>query len=111
MLESQLKKLDIKESRIKEAYQNGVDSLEEYKENKLKIKENREKISDEIQKQKNQKPTAIDMPDRIRGVYNILVSDKCSVAEKHAAISSIIKKIVFDKENKTLSFHYYIKDN
>lgn len=24
---------------------------------------------------------------------------------------SIVKKIVFDKENKTLDFHYYIKED
>ena len=40
-----------------------------------------------------------------------MVSDQCSKDEKQAAIRSIVKKIVFDKENKTLDFHYYIKED
>ena len=49
------------------------------------------------------------MPGKIRGVYDILRSDKYSKEEKHAAITSIVKKIVFDRENKTLDFYYYTK--
>ena len=51
----------------------------------------------------------VDMPRKIRGVYDILRSDEYSKEEKHAAITSIVKKIVFDRENKTLDFYYYTK--
>lgn len=107
ILKAQLKKLDAKEDRIKEAYQSGIDTLEEYKENKLKLKKDREKLLAEIQKQEEQKPEVIDMPDRIRGVYNILTSDQCNKDEKYAAIRSIVKKIVFDRENKLIDIYYY----
>jgi len=57
-------------------------------------------------------PLVLDTLDLLESqLKNILISDQYSVAEKHTAISLIVKKIVFDKENKTLSFHYYIKDN
>lgn len=111
MLNVQLKRLDAREARIKEAYLNGIDSLEEYKTNKEQIQKEREFLLQESQDRGDEEDKSSELPGKIRGVYDILISDKCSKDEKQAAIRSIVKKIVFDKENKTLDFYYYVKEN
>lgn len=107
MLKVQLKRLESREKRIKEAYLNGIDSLEEYKNNKEQIKTERDMLLQQANEPEEQEK--VDMPGKIRGVYDILSSDKYTKEEKHAAITSIVKKIVFDRENKTLDFYYYTK--
>lgn len=111
ILNVQLKRLDARESRSKEAYLNGIDSLAEYKANKEGIQKEREFLLQQSQNHSDEENKSSDLPGKIRGVYDILVSDQCSKDEKQAAIRSIVKKIVFDKENKTLDFYYYIKED
>nr|DAP56386.1 MAG TPA: integrase [Caudoviricetes sp.] len=111
ILDVQLKRLDAREVRIKEAYLNGVDSLAEYKSNKEQIQQERELLLQQSQNHDKEEKGSNELPNKIRGVYDILVSDQCSKDEKQTAIRSIVKKIVFDKENKTLDFHYYIKED
>ena len=108
ILKVQLKRLESREKRIKEAYLNGVDSLEEYKENKEQINAERDMLLHQAD-ESSEEQEKVDMPGKIRGVYDILRSDEYSKEEKHAAITSIVKKIVFDRENKTLDFYYYTK--
>lgn len=108
MLKVQLRRLESREKRIKEAYLNGIDSLEEYKENKEQINAERDMLLHQAD-EPSEEQEKVDMPGKIRGVYDILRSDKYTKEEKHAAITSIVKKIVFDRENKTLDFYYYTK--
>ena len=111
ILDVQLKRLDAREVRIKEAYLNGVDSLAEYKSNKEQIQQERELLLQQSQNHDKEEKGSNELPNKIRGVYDILASDQCSKDEKQTAIRSIVKKIVFDKENKTLDFYYYIKED
>lgn len=108
VLNVQLNRLDAREKRIKEAYLAGVDSLDEYKKNKADIEKERELLYQQSNNQEEYKKN-IDMPGKIRGVYDILNSDEYSKDEKYNAITSIVKKIVFDRENKTLDFYYYTR--
>ena len=108
VLNVQLNRLDAREKRIKEAYLAGVDSLDEYKKNKADIEKERELLYQQSNDQEEYKKN-IDMPGKIRGVYDILNSDEYSKDEKYNAITSIVKKIVFDRENKTLDFYYYTR--
>lgn len=106
ILNKQLERLKQKEKRIKEAYRNGVDTLEEYKENKEIINEERDDILSKLNATE-EKEENVNMQGKIRGVYDILISDEYTKDEKQSAICSIVKKIVFDRENKTIDIHYY----
>lgn len=48
------------------------------------------------------------MLDRISNVLDILHSDQFSVAEKNAALKSIIDKIIYDKEQNHIDVYYYM---
>ena len=56
ILEDQIKKIDVKLQRIKEAYMNGIDTMEEYKENKRIVqgeKDSLEKQLSELKRREN----------------------------------------------------------
>ena len=48
ILEEQIGKIDIKERRIKEAYMNGIDTMEEYKENKATLAQERKILESKL---------------------------------------------------------------
>lgn len=101
-LQLSLEKLAEKEKRIRAAYQDGIDSLEEYKQNKELIVQERERLNRQKEKlveRLTPAPAADhhqEMRRRIRGVVDILRSD-ASQEQKSQAIRSICDKIVFDR--------------
>jgi hypothetical protein len=109
ILKSNLKKLGLKEKRIKDAYINGIDSLDEYKTNKERLEaeridlENRMSAAKSIRKTKAIKNI---MLDRLKSVYTVLISD-ADKKEKNAAIKTVVKKIVYDKKNENIDIYIY----
>lgn len=111
ILEDQIKKIDVKLQRIKEAYMNGIDTLEEYKENKRIVqgeKDSLEKQLSELKKEKNStKNEDKDMLMRVKNVYDILSSDSVDVTTKSEVLRSVVDKIVYDREKDLLKVYYY----
>lgn len=112
-LKSKIAKLEDKEKRFKDAYANGIDSLDEYKLNKQLVAIEREKLTTELKElQERNKITKSDvtlMKKRASDILDIINSDNYSVLEKNNALKSIIKKIVFEKKNKKFIVYYYLK--
>lgn len=112
ILKGLLAKLENKEKRIKEAYMNEIDTLEEYKENKLLLAKERSDLEEKI-KNSSTEPTnntedmKKDMQERIRNVYDIITSDNFTDQQKSDAIRSIVEKIVYKKEEEMVEIYYY----
>ncbi len=109
ILKSNLKKLEQKEKRIKDAYINGIDSLAEYKANKERLEAERLDLENRMQSVKPVRKTkAIKnvMLDRMMSVYTILNSD-ADKDTKSTAMKSIVKKIVYDKKNENIDMYLY----
>lgn len=108
LLKKQLERLELKEQRIKAAYVDGIDSLEEYKANKTKLEEERIKITEELEISDlpDEQDTVSLMLDNVRNVYEILSSD-ADTLEKSEAIKSIIEKIVFYKDEMNIDVYFY----
>lgn len=81
ILLDQLKRIDEKLDRIKEAYRNGVDTLEEYKENKALVQNEKqllEKQLAELPAQDSESDQAESaLLDRVKNVYEIVNSEVC----------------------------------
>ena len=111
ILEDQIKKIDVKLQRIKEAYMNGIDTMEEYKENKQAVQEEKqhlEKQLSEIKEEKNNsKNDDKDMLLRVKNVYDILSSDSVDVMTKNEVLRSVVEKIVYEKDKDLLKVYYY----
>lgn len=111
VLENQLAQLKQKEKRIKDAYRDGIDTLEEYKDNKLILQKEREELEKQLANQAATIPAA-DTKDllikNIRNVYEMVVSDQFTDQQKNEALKTIIEKIIYDKKNDTLKVYYYL---
>lgn len=109
LLES-LKKIETKMMRIKEAYRNGVDTLEEYTENKKILQCETKDIEAKLHKltsAPSKENASKELHKRISDVCNILESDIFSNAEKNEALRSVVEKIVYHKDSKILDIYYF----
>ena len=103
LLQVKLEEANKKFARVKEAYESGIDTIEEYKENKQKITKEISDLKNLIAEEENQKQD--ETPDNknhvtskfreeIKKVSDILKSDDVSIEEKNGVLKSIIKEIV-----------------
>ena len=97
IITEQLRKNAEKFDRIREAYRNGVDTLDEYKENKRMVQEEKEMLEKQLADIKPAEPTIdtskIAMLEKVRNVYEIL--------------KSVIEKIIYDRSKDELKVYYY----
>lgn len=107
----ELAKLSLRESRIREAYEAGIDTLEEYKANKQRLSAERSRITALIEEaaplQHHEATDCQKMLEHVRTVYDILKNESIDYAAKGVFIRSIVEEIVWDRDKNTLSFHLY----
>lgn len=105
-----LSKLDTREMRIKEAYQDGIDTLEEYKQNKLKIIQEREMLKQELQRLKQQLLNVDGedktMVQKIASVYDLLTDETIDIETKYKTAHFLIDKIVYSRKEKIMKIVY-----
>lgn len=111
-LKKELESLVKKEQRIKAAYIDGIDTLDEYKANKNRIADERKQITKKIHELSV--PTNVDttalqqqMLLRCRNIYDILKS-AADNEKKAAAIRSICESITFDRDTCTFKYMFYL---
>lgn len=96
--DTQLKRAENRMRRVKEAYENGVDTLEEYKENKQNIQREIDNINAEIQKEQNCEITpeiAINkLKDKIRKSIVYLKDLSLPAKEKNTIAREFIADII-----------------
>ncbi|MFI3211779.1 MAG: recombinase family protein [Eubacteriales bacterium] len=110
LLNTSLENLKTKEFRIKEAYRNGIDTLEEYQEHKTFIATEQQRIKHSIaslsQDITNQDKAYTTHDTKcIKHVIDILQNDTYSKNEKSAALHSICEKIVYNKHTKSITIY------
>lgn len=110
LLQGRLEKLDIRETRIKEAYAEGIDTLTEYKENKSILENERQKVIKELQRMKEILLNGDEMEEsiikRIENVYSLLTDENISMDIKYKTAHFLINKIIYDKREKVLKIEY-----
>lgn len=106
-----LEKLEKKEARIKQAYRDGIDTLEEYKEQKELLKEERAALEMQLAKKENPddsgQPDPDSQPRRISSVCELLRAPSVPVSKKNDALKSIIEKIVYHKKENRITVYFY----
>lgn len=111
MYETELASLDRKAERIKQAYINEIDSLEEYRYNREMLTRRREDLLKKLQDLQTPAPQAADYMDQflssVASVIEVIESD-APYELKGEALRSIVRRIVFYKDTQTLEFHYHL---
>lgn len=101
----ELHKLTMRLQRAKEAYLNGIDSLEEYILNKMTLTKEIERIEQNLEKTSDFINPELSNPIYL-SLAEILQSEIVSSSDKQIILSSLIHHIVYDKTNATLRFYY-----
>lgn len=109
-LNNRLDKCMKKEERIKTAYRDGVDTLDEYKQNKLIINKEKEIIEQQITAIKNNfsKSDDNEMHKRITNAYAIISSNNATSDEKRMALKSVVSDITYDKKTENIEVSYFL---
>ena len=107
-LQRELAKLSTRESRIHDAYESGIDTLEEYKSNKDRLISNRLQLENELenllQMQKEKELNKEEVLQEIKSVNDILKNPDVGYEEKGNLIRTILDQIVYDKESGKMYF-------
>ncbi len=101
---------EIKLERIKDAYQSGIDTLEEYKHNKSLILTEIKRLKAEQEKEIKALPKSNtkDLKSKIHTAVDLLESPLATEKEKNEALKSFIDKIVFDRALNSITIYYFL---
>ncbi|MDO4274481.1 MAG: recombinase family protein [Eubacteriales bacterium] len=110
ILQSELSRLSAKEQRIKLAYENEVDTLEEYCVNKQRLQNQRTAIMQELSSLDCGSPVISkeDVLARIQSVYDVIRNPDVSYDIKGNFIRTVINEIVYDKNTGKAYFDVII---
>ncbi len=103
LLENEHKKLQ----RIKIAYQNGIDTIDEYKANKAVILQTIENIERSMKKQSSKTINTTKFKKQLRSVVDILKDESQTYEAKNKALRLVVEKIIYNKDNKTVDIIFY----
>lgn len=92
--------------RAKEAYENEVYSLDEYKETKQAVESKISKFESELSNAPTKNDTS-DLKNKVLDALSLLKSDTLSEEEKNALLKSFISKIVFKKPSCDIDIYFY----
>ena len=114
LLKEALERVAVKERRIRDAYENGIDTIEEYRENKKRLQTERNQLTEELEGLQSlsgpdsQGGGKARLLERIQTIYQTLSDPDVDFETKGAAIRRVIKYIVYDRSTKTFRFYYYL---
>ena len=94
--------------RAKEAYLEGIDSLEQYKESKATITAKIEALNALKSKEDNLGlPNTKEYTKKVISIVDFIKREDISLKAKNEALKSIIEKIVYEKANKNLAIYFH----
>lgn len=105
-----LSRLDEREKRAKDAYLNGIDSLEEYKDMRMQIQSERNRVQSELDELTSATVASSDNDDllmiqNVQAALDVLTDDTADYEKKGLALRGICDKIVYDRKNTSFDFH------
>lgn len=108
ILSSKLAEFDDKLKRIKEAYRSGIDTLEEYKENKESLEKEKQMLHDKMEQLNNnlEQENEESIYKRAKNVYDLLNDDTIPIDIKYKTAHFLINKITYYKQKNTIEIEY-----
>lgn len=103
-----LEKEYIKLARVKEAYENGIDTIEEYRANKTRIEENIQRIKAKILPDENESEEKRKYIKRNKAILNQIKKGNISEKEKNMLLRSFVDHIVFNRAESSVSVFLYM---
>lgn len=111
-LQREIDRLTMREARIRDAYENGIDTLEEYRANKERLVSDRLELTaalDQLLQEAHvETPDQEEVLKEIRSITDVLKNPDVGYEEKGNLIRSVVEQIVYDKESGKMSFDIII---
>ena len=109
ILQDKLSRIDEKELRVKTAYEDGIDTLDEYKKNKQRLIEERGNLKEALENLKlmlleNRHDN--DIVSKIAKVYELLTDEAVAIENKQQTAKILIEEAVYNKPQQTLKLTY-----
>lgn len=103
LIKKELKNLDAKEQRVKDAYINGIDSLEEYKANKEMLSAKRVELQQKLENANiTTLPSSVRKEINIKKIIGLLQDDNEDYITKGNALRDIFEHFIWDKKNNEM---------
>lgn len=104
LLQKEMKSLDAKEQRIKDAYINGIDSIEEYKANKEMLAGRRHELQQKLANANvTTLPASIQKEINIHKVIELIQDENTDYITKGNALRDIFDHFIYDKEKDEMN--------
>ena len=97
-------------TKAKEAYLAGIDSIDEYKQNKINIESEIDVLEEKISKLLNKSKNPLNdetYKSKIKDLYDCLIDPNVCTETKKISIRKIIDKIVYDKRTGLVELYFY----
>ncbi len=114
LIKAALSRLSMKELRIRDAYENGIDTIEEYKANKERLKAEYDQLTKELEAL-TQEPNAAseaaqkaEIMQNIHSAYDLICNPEVDCEIKGAALRRIVKRIIYHRKENRFEFYYYV---
>ena len=105
--EELIHKEKIKLNRAKDAYLNGIDTVEEYKANKQRIIKAIETLEKQRDEERIESADLDEYADKVRSVIETVKNPDASELAKNQALRTIIEKIVYNKPDNSLDVFFH----
>ena len=100
----ELKSLDAKMKRIKDAYINEIDTLEEYKANKELILKRRTELNKKLESATiTVHPASVHKDVDFQGLIDIIKDENSNDTKKHNALLEVVDHFVWNKETQEMT--------
>lgn len=108
---NQLSKLNDKETRIKQAFRDGIDTIEEYKENKQLLADERKALQSQLESLSpaSSDDSSTEMLKNISTVLDIVKDTSNDTLTRANAIRSVVDHCIYDKENDKLEVYFFLQ--
>ena len=111
ILQEQISKEEKRLERIRAAYEDGIDTLEEYKANKTKILQNIDMLKSKLSDSAVRDPKQIDLSayrHKIVEALEILKVPDISPSEFNETLILLVDRIIFDRKKSRIQIYYKI---
>lgn len=108
LITSSIASLEEKEERIKQSYINGIDTLEEYKENKEMLAKEKNKLTNKLLnlEKPSDETHKKEIIENGKKLYEILIEKNISLEEKNDIVNKVINKVEYDGNDNNLVIFY-----
>jgi DNA invertase Pin-like site-specific DNA recombinase len=113
IIRESMEKLDIKEARIKQAYRDGIDTIEEYRDNKAILKRERDALEASLAECTPVSDTAENDARMLRNIASALAIIKDTSQDtvtRANAVRSVVDHFVYNKDTESLEIFFYLPD-